>query len=62
MWKDWSILSWIQPYIHTYMCTYIHTIGSTRKSTNIQDFYPQESKQPNTECDDVGYSNSPVML
>ena len=37
-------------------------IGSTRKSTNIQDFYPQESKQPNTECDDVGYSNSPVML
>ena len=39
-----------------------HTIGSTRKSTNIQDFYPQESKQPNTECDDVGYSNSPVML
>ena len=41
---------------------HVCTIGSTRKRTNIQDFFPQESKQPNTECDDVGYSNSPVML
>ena len=49
-------------YIHTYMYVYDWIHESTRKRTNIQDFYPQESKQPNTECDDVGYSNSPVML